>query len=260
VLPRGFDSVTVPIAKILTNAAGASSPGDVNELRRFRRSLEPGGRRAPTGKFAQLVFDEGLDYRAAVVRRTARRLQPSVTGTSLRYPSRLLTDPQRRALARTKRAPGGVVLIDQSGSMDVDADEIARLLTVAPAATLIGYSHRPGSTTNHANAWVLARDGRRARTAPTGNVGNGVDGPALRWAIRNRRAGDRVIWVTDGQVTDSNDHPDRALAAECAQLVRTNRVALVRTIAQVDAVLRGRPAPETPIDFGRVGRELERLA
>ena len=178
----------------------------------------------------------------------------------MRYPSRLLTDPHRRAFSRSRRGVGGVVVIDQSGSMDVDATEIGRVLRSAPAATLVGYSHRPGDDGLIANAWILARDGRRAQSTPTGNVGNGVDGPVLSWAIRQRRSGDRVVWVTDGQVTDSNDHPDRFLSNSCARLVRRHGVVLVRTLADADEVLRGRPVKEPSTEFGRVGRELRELA
>jgi hypothetical protein len=140
--------------------------------------------------------------------------------------------------------------------MDVDPEELSRLLDVAPCALIVGYSHRPGDRLGTPNAWVLADNERRSTTAPIGNVGNGVDGPILTWASSMRRAGDRLVWVTDGQVTDSNDHPSTALSFECARLVRRHRISMVRTFDDARRVLRGWPPTEPATSFGRVGREL----
>ena len=77
-----------------------------------------------------------------------------------------------------------------------------------------GYSHEPGDLAKKANAWILARDGLIATSFPSGHVGNGVDGPILRWALSRAKGREPVVWVTDGQVTDSNDHPNDALSIE----------------------------------------------
>jgi hypothetical protein len=254
-LPQGFDSFTVPLARLLMNVANAATPTSANELRQFRRSLEPGGRRAPSGRFADLIVDDSMIYDAVVQRASSRRIRADVSGTALRFPSRLLTDPHQRAFSRKKRAPGGVVVVDQSGSMDVDVSQIDDLLRATPDAVVIGYSHRPGDISHSANVWTIAHEGRRARTIPHGNVGNGVDGPVLRYAISRRKRGDRVIWVTDGQVTDSNDHPSVQLSSECAQLVQRHRITMVRTVDDAVALLRCGHGfrHESPANFGRVG-------
>ena len=254
-LPSGFELFCVPLARLMMSVAGSSVPNTPESLRQFRRSLEPGGRRAPSGRFAELVLDDSLDYVAVSRRANARRDRPDVTGTSLRYPSRLLSDPHQRAFARSRRSPGGVVIVDQSGSMDLSNEEIDALLAATPGAFVIGYSHRPGDQGSVANAWVIAHSGLRAKELPHGNVGNGVDGPVLRYALAQRHRGDHVIWVTDGQVTDSNDHPGPSLSRECAEIARRHRVILVRTVSEAVAVLRrGRTsALESPMSYGRVG-------
>jgi hypothetical protein len=261
-LPAGFELVSVPLARLMMTVADAAVPASPDQLRQFRRSLEPGGRRAPTGRFAPLIFDTALAYESTPVGRSGRRIKPDVTGLALRYPSRLLTDPHRRAFGRPQRSDGGVVIVDQSGSMDLAVAEVAELLVLAPGATVIGYSHRPGDKTGRPNAWVIAKRGRRVREPPSGNVGNGVDGPVLRWALARRRAGESVLWVTDGQVTDSNDHPSRQLSLECARLVLHHRIALVRSLGEASARLsrRERGDREPRSQFGRVGRELMTLA
>lgn len=254
-VPRGYANVTVALARVLDRAAGSQVPVDPDALRVFRRSLEVGSRRAPSGVFAPLVLDvSGLDGRGAPSAQW-RRDQPSTSGVTMRYPSRLLTDDWQRAFGTKRRSRGGVVVIDQSGSMDIDPVQLAALLSRAPGTLVLGYSHRPGDVASKPNAWILARGGLLARRYPSGNVGNGVDGPVLAWAVARARPGEPVVWVTDGQVTDSNDHPSEALTVECANLVRRHRIRLVRELAGAAGAL-GCHRPLVHSDFGRVGRKL----
>ena len=256
-VPRGYALATVALARLITPLMASRVPRGADELRAFRRSLAPGGRRPPTGRFADPVLAP-LARRPAALTPRMRRARPATTGTTLRYPGRLLTDSRRRAFAGTARARGGVVVIDQSGSMDLGAERLATLLRAAPDALVVGYSHRPGDLGATPNVWVLAERGAVATQWPCGNVGNGVDGPALRYALARRRAGEPVLWVTDGQVTDSHDHPDEALTAECASLVARHGVRLVRDPDGIDAALRPGPLVGAVrlAEFGRVGRKL----
>jgi len=259
-LPLGYVNVSVDVARLAMIASSARVPNDQAGHRLFRRSLEIGARRPATGHFAELHFDSTLEYHVIARRRLHRVRRGAPTGTSLRYPSRLLTDPQRRAFARHQYVAGGIVIVDQSGSMAIDEEVLDQMLYDVPGVLVVGYSHRPGDRTGVANAWVLADRGRRTRTAPSGNVGNGVDGPILRWAIHQRRGSERVLWVTDGQVTDSNDHPDDALTMECAHLVRLGSIELVATVNEASKNLSNRHASRRSdlSKFGRVGRELLR--
>ena len=256
-VPVGYARSTMVIARLLTKAMSAQAPRDAQSLRVFRRSLEPGARRAPSGRFAPLVLAPS-ELRSTQRRGPTRTWRPSVTGASLRYPGRLFLDPQRRMFARHVRSGGGVVVIDQSGSMDLESADIAELLRIAPQALVIGYSHRPGDLQNLPNAWLLAQNGRIDVDSPKGNVGNGVDGPVLRWAIEQAKGHETLVWITDGQVTDANDHPCMGLTQECADLVRQNRVRLARDVGEARELLR-RPSGahlEDLARFGRLGREL----
>jgi hypothetical protein len=256
-LPVGFRILSVPVAQILARVGESVVPGDADQMRQFRRSLEPGGRRLATDRSAHLVFDESISYSGPRHGRTSRRPRPDVSGTTLRYPSRILTDPHQRAFSKSRPSTGGIVIVDQSGSMDIDEGDLDQLLRSTPGAVVIGYSHRPGDTSGRPNAWVLARDGQRATVLPSGNVGNGVDGPVLEWAASQRGSRDRIVWVTDGQVTDSNDHPSQNLSRHCAHLVRRHRVVMVRTLSAAIVALRAVASPnEDPTTFGRVGRAL----
>jgi hypothetical protein len=257
-LPSGYAGSTLEIARMVTNVLGARIPVSTQELRAFRRSLEVGGRRPPTGVFAPLVVNDALGRRVEIQRSPSRRTRPATSGTVMRYPGRLLTDQHRRAFGRRVSARGGIVVIDQSGSMDIDPQQLHALVRAAPEALVIGYSHRPGDRGATPNCWVLCDRARVAASYPSGNVGNGVDGPALCWALGRRRRGEVVVWVTDGQVTDSHDHPDERLAAWCAALVRRHRIRLARDLVEATTLLRtNRALPRSRlIEFGRLGRKL----
>ena len=256
--PVGYSRSSLVVARLLTRAMSARPPEDAESLRVFRRSLEPGVRRAPSGHFAELVLAPNTDLVATSRRGPSRSWHPALSGTSLRYPGHLVLDERRRMFAHRVRSGGGVVVIDQSGSMDLTPDDVVELLRVAPEALVIGYSHRPGDMSGVANAWLLARRGRVAAAPPAGNVGNGVDGPVLRWALLQSRQGEPLVWITDGQVTDSNDHPSTALTQECATLVRRHHIQLARDVLEARAYLRGRRQSNVGhfARFGRVGHEL----
>jgi hypothetical protein len=91
-----------------------------------------------------------------------------------------------------------------------------------------------------------------------GNIGNGVDGPALTWALAQRVGREPVVWVTDGQVTDSNDHPCEKLSEDCARLVRDHGIAMVRTLQAARTALACH-RPFVTSEFGRVGRKLDEI-
>lgn len=257
-LPTGYVASTLVLARLLTQSMSARVPTTPEELRAFRRSLELGGRRPATGQFATLVFDDSITHSPRPGRANVRRARSTSTGSVLRYPGRLLTDPQRRAFSQRIAHHGGVVVIDQSGSMDLSLEALRDIARSAPSALVIGYSHRPGDLGTTPNAWLLAERGSVATICPTGNVGNGVDGPILQWALVQRRGQEPVVWVTDGQVTDSHDHPDEALTQQCANLVRRHRIRLVRELRDVPRALRfDAPTPPSQLStFGRVGRRL----
>lgn len=256
-VPAGYLDTTARIARLADRVAGAQAPVTSEEFKAFRRSMQPGGRRPPSGKFAELVLETSLEYQAVRPRVGGKRSHFEVSGTGSPKVHRLLTDDQRRIFQKRIAGPGAIVVIDQSGSMDIPEADLEDLVTAVPGVTVIGYSHRPGDVAGMPNAWVLADRGRRAQSWPAGNVGNGVDGPVLRFALELRRPNDRIVWVTDGQVTDSNDHPNDALSLDCARLVRQHRILLVRAVAEVPKALRAVGIQFVNFeDFGRIGRKL----
>jgi len=144
----------------------------------------------------------------------------------------MLTDPHRRIFDRTKRDKGAIVLIDWSGSMELAASDILKILNAAPGATVAAYAHKTGSKAVP-NFWVLAKDGKMVANLPRRyGGGNGVDGPALRWALKNRRmATEPILWVCDGGVTDGKtDDCTPHLCREAKSLAIRGKVVMRQTI------------------------------
>jgi hypothetical protein len=257
--PRGFEITTTALGRIVAayceSALGHGAELTPDLARALTRAGQAGARRAPTGRWADLVvLDLPLTERVQSSSVLGRTSHPYAQGTRVAYPGNALRDPMRRVFRGPLSAPGGVVVIDQSGSMDMDGEKLSELLAASPSLTVIGYSHRPGSQ-GVPNAWMLARGGYRvaAGNEPAGNVGNGVDLPVLEWANKMRRGAEPLVWVCDGQTTDSADYPFGA--AEVARFIAHNRVHCLGSVDELSsAVRRGRAVlAQMKMAAGRVG-------
>lgn len=187
------------------------------------------------GKFARPVLADTLLVQRLSGGVRGTRL-PSASGRHPRRIERLFTDPERRIFDRRIRSAGGVILVDQSGSMRLTDEDVWKMIRAAPGCTVIGYSHEARST-SIPNIWILARNGRVVKRVPRGNGGNGVDGPALRLAASLRTGREPLIWVCDGFVTDAYDDHSDELTRECSELVSRHRVHQVPDVQSAIAAL-----------------------
>ena len=146
---------------------------------------------------------------------------PSNRGRTVRFPTRLIVDPERRIFQRKLRAPGGVVLVDMSGSMALGVPDLEYLLAAVPGCLVIGQSgpaikrlpngdrvtwqgcgqdldlyNGPGTWERY-NTAILAENGRIVSEIPDLGGGNGNDGTALEFALSKRRPHEPIVWVTD---------------------------------------------------------------
>jgi hypothetical protein len=88
-------------------------------------------------------------------------------------------------------------------------------------ATVIAYSSSGG---DEPNTHLIAHDSRRVRDLPNFAGGNGIDGPALLWAIKNyRKQSAPVLWITDGGVTGIGDTSNRELRHQCYKIAKALR-------------------------------------
>lgn len=190
-----------------------------------------------SGKFANPIVKKLPLTRRVVGRMNRKRIATNV-GTNPRRMNRMLTDPERRVFDRRARDIGGVVLIDQSGSMSLSEHDLWNIINASPGCVVIGYSHR-SHTVDDPNIWVMADRGKVAATVPYGNGGNGVDGPALMYALSKRKGREPFIWVCDGYVTDNHDNYNDALGKSCAAVVRSHGVHMVPDVDEaIDALKR----------------------
>ncbi len=143
------------------------------------------------------------------------------TGRNPRHITRMITDPQKRIFDRKIRGRGGIVVLDVSGSMSFTRDQIRTIVENAPGATVLAYSwHRDGGP----NAWILAKNGKMYREIDNISAGNGVDLPALEWAVNNRRYNEPIVWVSDGGVTGVGDGFHDILASQCLRFVKKHGI------------------------------------
>ena len=170
----------------------------------------------------------------SVVGAIGKKRIASATGRNPRRISRLLTDPERRIFDRTVRGEGGVLLIDTSGSMRLTPENVKEMVAYAPSALVAQYS---GGSRTKPNLYVIANKGRMVDNLPRPNGGNGVDFPALKWAVKKRqRQNSPIIWVSDGGVTGKRDAHNSDLVMDCIRLLKKEGIYIV-------------PNPETAIEL-----------
>lgn len=233
-IPYGFGRYTQKIARVI-NKYLEMEPGDELTEPGDEANNKPTQPKAP-GVFANLIWDNSIPLKPHLKNNLMKKRTASDIGRSPRRINRALTDG--KIFDRTVRRSGGMVVIDQSGSMHITDDEIRQLVESAPGCTVVGYSHRAGSS-GVPNAWILAQEGKIAEHIRDGNTGNGVDGPILEWAAQHRRKGEPFIWVCDGMVTDgATDDCHVHLTKHCADLVIKHGIHMVDTAEEAVQAIR----------------------
>lgn len=242
-VPRGFTRYTRAIAEILQAGINANSQpldGDGQPMdpdKPFDSKDTKAALKGGKGGWAKLVLDTSIPLSRRVSGSLGRKRIATNMGRNPRRIQNMLTDPHRRVFDRHIKGTGGIVVIDQSGSMHLTDADVWSILEAAPGCVVIGYSHSPGSKETP-NVWVIAERGKVAERVRDGNGGNGVDGPALRFAASKRRNNEAFVWVCDGLVTDSTDEQHDSLTEECASLVIQHRIHQVPDAASAIEALR----------------------
>lgn len=176
----------------------------------------------------------------------ARKRTPIATGKNPRRLNRFLTDPERRIFDHVKKTPGGIVLIDGSGSMEWGMEDIEKIVMLAPGCTIAVYS-APDEPSDYGTTgsvehtmFVVAEAGKTLSRTEIREVrnslcgGNGCDLPALKWAISKRKSNKQpIIWVTDGYV-----HGRYTEIVRCAALARRNNVMFAEDIFEATTLMK----------------------
>lgn len=191
-----------------------------------------------------------------------RKKRSSATGRAPTRINRLLTDPHKRVFTKKITGDGGVVLIDGSGSMLFDHSDIMAIAEAAPGCTVAMYcSSRVSVSEGTPNIWLLADKGRMVASIPNRHPGNGVDHPAICWAIAARqKASSPVVWVTDGHVHGVGQNFTIAGSVDCAKVAYTNGVIVRPNVTSAVKTLRDmqhgkRPKRWFPLRWREAWRE-----
>lgn len=151
-------------------------------------------------------------------RPVGRRERPASEGCHVTRPHRWALDGAifRRSVAWR----GGTVLIDCSGSMRLEPEQVRELVDASGGAALVAlYS----GLATRGELRVVARGGRCAGPGAYERFGGGnvVDLPALEWLARQPEP---RLWISDGGVTGEHDQSSPEIRARCATVVRRGRI------------------------------------
>ena len=159
-----------------------------------------------------------------------------VASNSGKHPRRLhryLTDPQKRVFDKTVRGQGGIVVIDTSGSMRLDRDDVMSIVMASPGCTVLSYSVPSFGIDDdgeamETNAYVLASRGRMVDEMPEFGSANAVDLPVLKWAVSERRSSRTpIVWVCDGYVTGHGDVAHEVLTLQAVEYCLAHGITIV---------------------------------
>ena len=205
--------------------------------------------------FGPLRIADNLPLTVEVSGYMRRKRKGVQYGRRVAYPSRLLTDPERRVFGHKVKVKGGIVVVDISGSMSLKDEDLNAIVDAAPAAVVLAYSE---CRDDEPNAWILANRGWRVKEiGGIGGSGNGVDGTALTWAIRHRKHGEDIIWISDGEVTGVHGNQPSHLYTMCAKLIKKHRIIMIPSVREAVAMFKANKVinkPAGPIRNALLGR------
>lgn len=153
-------------------------------------------------------------------RHVARKVRPKDFGDSVRFMDR--DEADGKVFGAMRRTKGGTILIDESGSMHFDSEQMARIIAAAPGALIASYSGRGGE----GRLRIIGEHGKSVEDGQVfqGLGGNIIDGPALEWLATQRRP---RLWVSDGKVTGVGDNPPLDLKIEANLICMKNHITRV---------------------------------
>jgi hypothetical protein len=230
--------------KTTTNVVGVGSTVKENtpeeSFDEILRSMNPLRANRGSEQWSELVW--GKVPLSTVSKGTLGRKRVAMNvGKNPRRIHRLYQDPQRRVFDVVRKAQGGVVLIDGSGSMCLSRKQVLDILKIAPGAVIAIYSDMDEGKGDIPNIHVIAKDGKcvEERNMPRFGAGNGVDGPALDWAIKQRENSKTpVVWITDGGVCAPKGGFSDRLAMSCINTAKKNNVIVVQDTEDATQVLK----------------------
>tara|TARA_A100001035_G_scaffold140945_1_gene110721 strand:+ start:3011 stop:4423 length:1413 start_codon:yes stop_codon:yes gene_type:complete len=158
----------------------------------------------------------------------SRQYRPMDYGYNPKYINRFCID--KKIFKQKLNVKGGTILIDASGSMNFNSDDILEIMKLLPAVNIAMYngSHITG------DLHIIAQNGKRVTDTYLYNHsggGNVVDGPALEWLATMPA---RRIWVSDMYVFGATgDTSGFNLLKECYDICTKHKIINLKDIDEV---------------------------
>jgi hypothetical protein len=161
--------------------------------------------------------------------KNGRDYRPADIGYNPKYINRYCLD--RKIFKQKQRVKGGTILIDASGSMQFDGNDILQIMEMLPAVNIAMYN----GYGNSGNLRIIAKNGMRVDDTyldEHSGAGNVIDGPALRWLADMP---ERRIWVSDMHVFGASGSASNGfnLFKECLNICTQNNIINLKDIDEV---------------------------
>lgn len=154
-------------------------------------------------------------------------------GMHLREPHRYITDGLCFT-EKTKKPYSGTVLIDCSGSMNIDLEILKEVVEKSAGITLAAYSGEYDKGT----LWILSKGRQICTELPIFKQGNVIDYPALLWMLEQRKP---YFWVCDGCVTGIDDRLYTSITNACNDLLKKNKISVFTKLQDFYKEFTGKP-------------------
>ena len=181
------------------------------------------------GKWGDMtVHNPPLSVNLQALLKGSRQYRPMDYGYNPKYINRFCID--RKIFKQKLSVKGGTILIDASGSMSFNSDDILEIMKMLPAVNIAMYngSYKTGDLR------IIAKNGKRVTEKyldTHSGRGNVIDGPALEW-LSTMPA--RRIWVSDMYVFGATgDTSGFNLLKECYDLCTKNKIINLKNIDEV---------------------------
>lgn len=151
---------------------------------------------------------------------------------SMRYMHRAITDMKVWGL-KDRSIPPMAVLLDLSGSMNLNEEDIVAILEKQPASVVAGYS----GSEEKGSLYILGQNGKYAsaeeieRMRDEVGYGNIVDGPALVWLSQQKG---RKIWISDGSITGFQETQSPGLFEFVDEMLKRFGIEMYRSLYNLE--------------------------
>jgi hypothetical protein len=230
--PEELNSKSGDDTESSSSSAEVKAQGSEDLEKRMRRNLIEEMQYESTsgvGRWGEMeIINAPLSVNLQSRLKNGRAYRPNDYGYNPKYINRYCID--KKIFKQKQNVKGGTILIDASGSMRFNSQDILEIMQMLPAVNIAMYN----GLGNTGHLRIIAKNGKRCTddylNKHTGG-GNIVDGPALHWLATMPP---RRIWVSDMKVFGAGDNSSGYnLLKECFDVCTKNRIINLKDIDEV---------------------------